>query len=107
MKLRLPKRRRWRVLIYLASLALVLVAIDLILVHAFRHVTPGYDTMRLTEPKLPDGRIDYLTAMENHFGAGVTPQNNAAIPLLQALGRKALASNQPRDGITDRLGMPP
>jgi hypothetical protein len=37
----------------------------------------------------------------------VTPQNNAAVLIVQALGRQALPANQPRDGITARLGMAP
>jgi hypothetical protein len=35
------------------------------------------------------------------------PENNAAVPLLQVFGRQAIASNQPRDGVTTALGMPP
>ena len=39
--------------------------------------------------------------------AGVTPENNAAIPILKALGRQAIPRYQPPDGLTDRLGMKP
>ena len=56
---------------------------------------------------MSDGQIDYLTALENHYSQGVTPQNNAVVPLLEALGRSGIPPNQPRDGVTDRLGMPP
>src|SRR4051812_31657789 len=107
MKLRLPKRRVWRVLIYIASFVLVLVAIDMILIEFFRGITPGAQTTRITEPKLPDGRIDYVTAVEDHFGRDITPANNSAVLINEALGRSALPSNQPRNGITDRLGMAP
>src|SRR5947207_4069433 len=105
MKLRLPRRRIWRAAIYLICLILVLLAIDLLLVQSRRKITPGYFTTRITAPLRDDGRIDYLTALENYFGDGVTSENNAAPLLLRAFGRAALPSNQPEDGITDRLGM--
>jgi hypothetical protein len=106
MKLRLPRRRIARAAIYLVSFFLIVIAIDLVLVEVRRTIHPGYDTTRILSPTMPDGSIDYLSAIENYFSRGVTPQNNAAIPILQALGRAALAQNQPTDGITDRLGMP-
>jgi hypothetical protein len=93
--------------IYIVSTLLIVLAIDLVLVQLGLRIPHGYATTRITEPLLEDGSIDYLTAIENHFGAGVTPQNNAAPLLLEAFGRAALPSNPPRDGITARLGMPP
>jgi hypothetical protein len=56
---------------------------------------------------MPGGPIDYLAALEKHYSQGVTHENNMVVPLLEALGPNALAKNQPRDGITNRLGMPP
>jgi hypothetical protein len=106
MRLNLPRRRIWRAAIYLVSLLLVLLALDMIWVRLRRSYTPGFDTTRITAPLQGDGSIDYLTAIENYFSDGVTPQNNAAPLMLQALGRKALPRNQPEDGITNRLGMP-
>jgi hypothetical protein len=107
MKLRLPRRRIWRVAIYLVSLWLFLTAADLVLVQWLRGYTPGFDTTRIVGPLQADGTIDYLTPLEQDAGAGVTPQNNAAIPILQALGRQAIDSKQPHDGVTNRLGMAP
>jgi hypothetical protein len=107
MKLRLPRRRVWRVAIYLGSLWLVVTAVDLVLVQVRREIRPGYQTTRIVAPTLPDGRVDYLLAVDEHFGRGVTPENNASVPLLRALGRQAIAPNQPTDGVTDRLGMEP
>ncbi|HZZ43183.1 MAG TPA: hypothetical protein VFE58_09615 [Tepidisphaeraceae bacterium] len=107
MKLHLPQRRLWRAAIYLTSLVLILIAIDLIFVQLGRTIRPGYSTTRITSPVLPDGRIDYLLAVDDHFGRGVTPENNAAIPFLRALGRQALSPAQPTNGVTDRLGMEP
>jgi hypothetical protein len=103
----LPRRRAWRAAIYLGSFLLVLIAADMLFVQFRRTITPGYDTTRIVTPTQPDGSIDYLIAIDDYFGKGVTPQNNAAVLILQAIGRKGLAKNQPADGITDRLGMPP
>jgi hypothetical protein len=105
MKLRLPRRRFWRALIYIVCLLLVVVAADLLLVQTRRRISPGYFTTRIEAPLREDGRIDYLTALENYFGDGVTPDNNAAPLLLLAFGREALPRTQPDDGITNRLGM--
>ena len=88
MKLRLPKRRVWRVAIYLGALLLIAIAIDLVIADARRTIRPGYLTTRIVEPRLPDGSIDYATAVDQHFGRGVTPENNAAVALLQVLGRR-------------------
>src|SRR4051794_766571 len=107
MPLHLPRRRIWRAAIYLVSLLLVLLALDMLFVQLRRSFTPGFDTTRVVAPLREDGvTIDYLTAIENYFSDGVTPENNAAPLILQALGRKALPSNQLADGITNRLGMP-
>src|SRR4051794_33967419 len=106
MPLHLPRRRFWRFLIYLVALVLVLLAIDLLLIEWRRQITPGFFTTRIVEPTLPDGSIDYLTAVEQRFGDGVTPENNAAVLLLRAFGPAALPKYAPEDGITNRMGMP-
>src|SRR4051812_22822145 len=102
MKLRLPRRRIVRAAIYLVSLILIAIAIDMLLVEHWRTIYPAYDTTRITAPTQPDGSIDYQAAVEAHFSRGVTPENNAAIPILQAL-----PPNLTRDGIANRLGIPP
>jgi hypothetical protein len=107
MKLWLPRRRIWRVAIYLVSLGLFLTAADLVLVQWLRGYTPGFETTRIVGPLQADGTIDYLAAMEEDAGAGVTRENNAAVPILQALGRQAIDPKQPHDGVTNRLGMAP
>ncbi len=40
-----------------------------------------------TEPLAPDGLIDYAAALNARHGQGVTPENNAAVALLRAMGR--------------------
>src|SRR5689334_18948683 len=100
MPLRLPRRRFWRFVIYLVSVVLVLLAVDLLLIEWLRQVRSGFFTTRIVEPLQPDGSIDYLSAIEQRFGDGVTPENNAIVPLLRAFGRAALPKSQPDDGIT-------
>ena len=105
MRLRLPRRRIWRLTIYVTCVLLVLLALDLILANARRTIHPGYETTRIIAPLQDNGAIDYLAAVEQYFGRGITPENNAAPLLLQAFGRTALPSTQLPDGITARLGM--
>jgi hypothetical protein len=102
-----PNRRFFRVAIVLFAVIVMFAVGDLLLVRSYQKIHVSYEVTRITGPKLPDGSIDYLRAMEDYFSRGVTPENNAAIPILQALGRAALPPSQPRDGITDRLGMSP
>src|SRR5690242_2876407 len=106
MRIALPKRRRWRALIYLLCLLLIATAIDLVLVQTRRTIHPGYDTTRVTEPRAAVGSVDLCAALDQRYADGATPDNNAAPHLLRALGRAALPANQPPDGITNRLGMP-
>ena len=63
MKLRLPQRRVTRAAIYLGSFVLVLLAVDLVLVQVRRTIHPSYETTRIIEPKMADGRIDYCAAV--------------------------------------------
>jgi hypothetical protein len=106
MKFRLPRRRVWRVAIYLGALLLIAIAIDLIVADARRHVRPSYLTTRIVEPRKPDGSIDYGLALDQYFSRGVTPENNAAIPLLHVLGPAALSKNHP-ETVFAGLGMSP
>jgi hypothetical protein len=105
--MKLPRSRFLRALIYLAAVLLIVLAADLALVRYWRHIHVGYDTTRLTEPRNPDGSIDFLAAVDAYFGRGVTFDNNAAIPLLQILGPAAVPKTQAPDALTSRLGMPP
>lgn len=104
MKLRLPRRRIWRLGIYVVSFFLVIIAIDLVLVQVYRRITPGYDTTRITAPTLEGARVDYIAALDQHFGRGATAENNFAIPFFQILGPKAVAKDRSAD-ILARLGI--
>ena len=44
------------------------------------------ETTVLTEPPRADGGVDYLAALNEQAGRGVTPENNAAVALLRILG---------------------
>lgn len=64
---------------------LVLLITDMIWVRIWRHIPIGYATTRLTGPLLPNGAVDYATAMDHVYGVGVTPENNAVPLLLEAV----------------------
>src|SRR6266498_3553927 len=103
----LPPRRRVRVYSYVAVVFLMALAVDLVLARAWRRISPSEATTRVTGPLLPDGRVDYLAALDDRVGKGINPQDNAAIPMLEAFGRAVIPSYQPRDALTNMLGMPP
>lgn len=46
----------------------------------------GVDTTRLTGPLKADGTVDYVAALNRKYGKGVTPENNAAVAIVEALG---------------------
>jgi hypothetical protein len=66
--------------------------------------TVSKETTFLTEPLRPDGRIDYLKAMNDRLSAGVTPENNAAIELIEALGPVCLFEKNRRETLA-HLGL--
>ncbi len=48
------------------------------------------ETTYVTGPLREDGYVDYVAALNQHFSEGVTAENNAAIPLWQAVGPKGV-----------------
>jgi hypothetical protein len=48
-------------------------------------ITISRETTFVTGPLRPDGSVDYLAAINERYSKGVTPDNNAAVPLLQVL----------------------
>ncbi len=88
------KRRIW-----LTILALFLSFILLAAIFTYRRATAtiriGPDTTFITGPLKPDGTVDYAAAYNLTMGKGVTPKNNAAIPLLRIFGanKKVLGSH--------------
>ncbi len=53
-------------------------------------ITISPETTRLTEPLLPNGYVDYLSAINAELSQGVTPENNAAVELLYATGPSSI-----------------
>ena len=53
-------------------------------------LTVSYETTRLLGPLNADGTVNYVAASNEMYGQGVTPDNNAAVLLLQAMGPEAL-----------------
>ena len=56
-------------------------------------ITISKETTYLTEPLRADGMVDYVAAVNQRFSAGVTPENNAAVLFLRALGPKKIDRN--------------
>jgi len=65
------------------------------------------ETTHITEPLTPNGMPDYVAALNERMGAGVTPESNAVVLLLQAVGpRLHGAETKPGDQLADELGVP-
>ncbi|KPK80528.1 MAG: hypothetical protein AMJ81_11940 [Phycisphaerae bacterium SM23_33] len=69
-------------------------------------LTISRETTFITGPLNPDGTPNYVAALDALAAEGVTKDNNAAIPLLQALG-PAMLPETTRQEILRRLGSPP
>lgn len=67
--------------------------------------TVSKETTLLTEPLRPDGRVDYLKVMNDRLSRGVTPENNAAVELVQAVGPGFLPEAT-RKEVLARLDLP-
>jgi hypothetical protein len=65
----------------------------------------GKDTTRLLGPLLPDGRVDYVAALNEKYGKGVTPDNNAAVKLVDIFGTEAVWPPSIRNEVLRRLGV--
>jgi hypothetical protein len=51
-------------------------------------ITVSKETTYITAPLLPDGYPDYISALNEISGKGVTPENNAAVAFWRAVGPK-------------------
>jgi len=66
-------------------------------------ISLGYDTTRLTSPLNPDGTVNYVAALNEKYGRGVTRENNAAAVLAEGLGADFLDPLDPGVAETLRL----
>ena len=87
--------------------ALLLVLLLLFLFQLFGPNPPiivSRETTYITEPLRPDGLPDYERYVLDRYRKGVTPENNAAVPLLQVLFPGQVSPTDLR-AIVDELGM--
>ena len=97
--------RRKRVLIAAGAILLVLLVAGVILHWPSRvkiEISP--ETTYVTGPVMPDGTINYVAALDAMVSEGVTRDNNAAIPLVRALG-PGIFSASIRPEVLRRLGL--
>jgi hypothetical protein len=62
--------------------------------HGQGRITVSQHTTRITEPLTNTGYVDYYAALNQRYSQGVTPDNNAAVLILRALGPATIASEQ-------------
>ena len=69
-------------------------------------ITISKETTYITEPLRKDGYVDYVAALNQLCSKGVTPENNAAVPFLKAMG-PAEINKHVREAYFKMLGMKP
>lgn len=98
------RRRRWPwVLLGILGLLVLLVAWTFWPVSA-PPLQVGRETTYLAGPLRADGTVDYLAGLNELASAGVTTENNAAIPMLQAMG-PGVIEPQVRAAVLAELGI--
>ena len=65
--------------------------------------TISKETTYFTEPLLEDGRVDYLRALNDQAGKGVTKDNNFAVVMLEVMGPAAMGVDSQQ--VADTLGV--
>ena len=66
----------------------------------------GPDTTVINGPLTPEGRVDYVAAMNQRLADGVTPENNSAVPLVRAFGPEII-DDSVRAMYFEQLGIEP
>ncbi|MFH1746216.1 MAG: hypothetical protein ABIG44_04150 [Planctomycetota bacterium] len=96
-------QRRWVwVLIFIALIVLIRLTV---LAPREVDIIIGHDTTRITGPVNPDGTVNYVAYLNEHYSRGVTKDNNAAVPLIQALGAEGFFLSESQDMAFEMLGM--
>lgn len=72
-------------LIFAGTLIGVLLGLRWVWGNAWQHITVSPAVTYVTAPLRPDGTVDYIAAVNDHFRAGLTRENNAAIPILERI----------------------
>src|SRR5438477_955754 len=106
---RLPKKRWKRVIVYMFSTFFVMLAGDMALTKYWRWIDISPETTYLTSPLLREGTPDYCAWLNEKASEGVTPENNAAVPLMKAIGLDAISQGYPaqwREKALAGLGLP-
>jgi hypothetical protein len=70
-----------------------------------RRITIARDTTYVMGPVLADGSVNYLAALNNRFAEGVTPENNAAVPLYLATNPKNFPTPWRLEAYVKELGI--
>lgn len=105
------KRKRW-FLIGGAAVLLPLMLLTMVVLGVwiwFRTAEPGRvviseETTRIFAPLDAEGYVDYVEALNQRYGRGVTPENNAAVPFWQAMGPEPVRK-EARQEYFRRLGL--
>jgi len=69
-------------------------------------LTISKETTYITEPLRKDGYVNYVAALNQRFRAGATPENNASVLFLHAMGPSEIDPKH-RDEYFKLLGIPP
>jgi len=72
----------------------------------WRTITVGRDTTFVTGPLRADGTVDFVGAINARCSEGVTPENNAVVKLLPAIGTKDFLATNARAMWFELLGVP-
>jgi hypothetical protein len=64
------------------------------------------ETTAIVEPRRKNGYVDYLLALNQRFGQGITPENNAAVLFWKAVGPEEVREED-REQYFRLLGIPP
>lgn len=67
--------------------------------------TLGKETTVITEPLKVAGTPDYVAAINERYGKGVTAENNGFVAWLQAVGTEAAIGDKPRGRMMEMLGV--
>ncbi|MCK4275916.1 MAG: hypothetical protein KAX78_05345, partial [Phycisphaerae bacterium] len=101
------KRHKFKILLMALLPVLILGTWDICVLtqaHVSSRITISRETTHILEPLNEDGTVNYLAAIDAQCREGVTRQNNAAVPIIQALGSDWLPEES-RQRIVELLGI--